>query len=145
MDDKEENIDSSDFMEVALNEFFVQGLEIDLGCVIWDADFRYEEDESEPWQFYEFGKNDWKKLEIKEIKGKKTSTREAQETENIKTELKKAYMRNAYRVLLTRSRYGMVIGVPEGDKGENPDKTRKPQFYNSTFDYLRSLGLDVID
>ena len=51
---------------------------------------------------------------------------------------------NAYRVLLTRARKGMVICVPEGDRGHPPDDTRRPEFYDATFEYLRSLGLKEI-
>jgi hypothetical protein len=52
---------------------------------------------------------------------------------------RKQYLINAYRVLLTRARQGMVIVVPEG----NPDDhTRKPEYYDSTFDYLRSIGFE---
>ncbi len=35
----------------------------------------------------------------------------------------------------------MVIVVPPGDK---EDGTREPEFYDGTFEYLRSIGLPVI-
>lgn len=60
---------------------------------------------------------------------------------NIKTRITQAYMRNAYRVLLTRARLGMIICVPEGS---TDDDTRSPEFYDSTFGYLKSLGFKVI-
>lgn len=129
LDTKEENIDSSDFLEVALNEFFVQGLEIDLGCVLWDGDFRYVPPTNSNvahWDFYKFNKSKWKKYD------EKTN----------KNSLVTAYMRNAYRVLLTRSRLGMVICVPQGDRS---DFTRKPEIYNQTYEYLKGLGFIDLD
>ena len=50
-------------------------------------------------------------------------------------------MKNAYRVLLTRARQGMVIVVPEGDL---EDATRHESFYNETFEYLRKLGIEIL-
>jgi hypothetical protein len=55
---------------------------------------------------------------------------------------RQAYQKNAYRVLLTRARQGMVIVVPEGDR---QDPTRLPEFYDDTFTYLESIGLPVLD
>jgi hypothetical protein len=51
------------------------------------------------------------------------------------------YLRNAYRVLLTRARQGMVIFVP---RGEAADPTRATAYYDSTFDYLASIGIPVL-
>jgi hypothetical protein len=50
-------------------------------------------------------------------------------------------MKNAYRVLLTRARIGMVIFVPEGSL---LDKTRAPEFYDCTYNYLKSIGIEEI-
>ena len=50
-------------------------------------------------------------------------------------------MKNAYRVLLTRARQGMVIVVPDGELG---DPTRNPKYYTPTFEYLASIGFEVI-
>lgn len=54
---------------------------------------------------------------------------------------RKMYLKNAYRVLLTRARQGMVIVVP---KGNPEDPTRKPEFYDSTYKYLKSIGLEEL-
>ena len=59
------------------------------------------------------------------------------------------YMLNAYRVLLTRARQGIVICVPAGNDRITPegfpeDATRLPEFYNGTYKYLKSLGLKEI-
>lgn len=117
------DIRSSNYLEDAATEIQVQGLELDYACVLWDADMRYEDGH---WAYYKFnGKNKWN-----------PETNE----ENRK------YMLNAYRVLLTRARQGIVICVPRGNDRLTPegfpeDPTRLPEFYDGTYEYLRSLGL----
>lgn len=69
------------------------------------------------------------------------------QTENNQEQIK--YMLNAYRVLLTRARAGMVICVPEGNPNKNlsgfwEDTTRLPKFYDGTYQYLKSLGIEEI-
>lgn len=121
-----ENVDSSYQMEIAASEFKVQGLEIDYAVVVWGADYQYVKDAGK-------------------IKGKKSKAaidegghffcrgyRGAKRT--LCTDpTQKVYLRNAYRVLLTRARQGMIIYVPKGD---GKDSTRRPSFYNDTYDYL---------
>ncbi|MCC8074284.1 MAG: DUF2075 domain-containing protein [Clostridiales bacterium] len=130
LDDKN-NVRSSNYLEDAATEIQVQGLELDYTCLLWDADMRYENGE---WHFYRFnGQTKW----IEQIAN----------TES-KKELQK-YMLNAYRVLLTRARAGMVICVPEGNPNKNAsgfweDSTRLPEFYNGTYEYLKSLGIEEI-
>lgn len=122
---------SSNYLEDAATEIQVQGLELDYTCILWDADMRYENGK---WQFYRFnGKTKWNN-----IKG---------DTESQK-ELKK-YMLNAYRVLLTRARCGMVICVPSGNSNKTisgawEDSTRLPKYYDGTYEYLKGLGIKVI-
>ena len=124
LDQEDESIDSSNRLEVALTEFLVQGLELDLSLVLWDSDFRYVPD-TNSWDFYTCnttcGKSKWSHVE---------------------DPVKQFYMRNAYRVLLTRARSEMVICIPEGTED---DSTRLPSLYKSTYEYLKSLGLDSID
>jgi hypothetical protein len=110
--DGKEDVRSSYYLEDVATEFHVQGLELDWACVTWDADFRYTDN---GWQYFSFVGDRWNK---------------------IKKEERKQYLKNAYRVLLTRARQGMVIVVPEGD-GE--DATRFPSFYDETFEYLFSI------
>ena len=86
-------------------------------CVTWDADFRYSPD---GWENYSFSGNRWI---------------------NIKKAERKQYLKNAYRVLLTRARQGMVIVVPEGDA---EDHTRSHEFFDSTFNSLKNIGLEDI-
>ena len=113
-----DDVRSSLFLEDAASEFDVQGLELDWTCVVWDGDLRYTPD---GWNFFEFnGGNKWN---------------------NIKKSDRQAYLINAYRVLLTRARQGMIICVPEGDPN---DPTRLPEFYDGTFEYLKNLNVEVI-
>ena len=122
---------SSNYLEDAATEIQVQGLELEYTCLLWDADMRYENGQ---WQFYRFIRKDkWNKIE--------------DVTESKHEQMK--YILNAYRVLMTRARSGMIICVPEGNshKSENgfwEDETRLPEYYDGTFDYLRSLGLEEI-
>ncbi len=120
--DSDDTVVSSDFLEIALNEFFVQGLELDLAAIMWDADLRYNEHNNE-WDYFDFNDKYWSSVDKDE------------------QELKRSYMKNAYRVLLTRARIGMVIVVPHGSE---IDKTRAPELYDGTYNYLKSLGLDEI-
>lgn len=112
-----EDTRSSFFMEDAATEFQVQGLELDWVCVTWDGDLRRA---GSRWSFHDFRGSRW---------------------QNINKEENQVYLKNAYRVLLTRARQGMVIFIPEGDPN---DGTRIPEFYDSTFNYLKSIGLQVI-
>ena len=130
LDDKTD-VRSSNYLEDAATEIQVQGLELDYTCLLWDADMRYENGE---WHFYRFnGQSKW--------------TEQIANTES-KQELQK-YMLNAYRVLLTRARAGMVICVPTGNPNKTvsgfwEDSTRLPEFYDGTYQYLKSLGIDEI-
>ena len=112
-----EDIRSSYYLEDVVTEFDIQGLELDYTCVVWDGDFRYNKKE---WGTFSFVGSKW---------------------QNINKVERKTYLKNAYRVLLTRARQGMIIVVPEG----NPeDPTRLPEFYDSTYQYLKELGLEEI-
>ena len=130
LDDKTD-VRSSNYLEDAATEIQVQGLELDYTCLLWDADMRYENGE---WHFYRFnGQSKW--------------TEQIANTES-KQELQK-YMLNAYRVLLTRARAGMVICVPTGNPNKTvsgfwEDSTRLPEFYDGTYRYLKSLGIEEI-
>ena len=122
---------ASNYLEDAATEIQVQGLELDYTCVLWDADMRYENGE---WKFYRFnGQTKW--------------VEQKADTESRREQIK--YMLNAYRVLLTRARIGMVICVPYGNPNKTvsgfwEDGTRLPEFYNGTYEYLKSLGIEEI-
>ena len=115
--DGKEDVRSSYYLEDVATEFHVQGLELDWACVTWDADFRYS---SKGWGHYSFCGDRWNKINKEE---------------------RKKYLKNAYRVLLTRARQGMVIVVPHGD---TEDHTRNPLFYDETFEYLSEIGFTAI-
>jgi hypothetical protein len=112
-----DDVRSSYYLEDTATEFDIQGLEIDWSLVCWDADFRFDNNAFTSFSF----------------KGTKWT--------NENDEIKQRYHKNAYRVLLTRARQGMVIFIPEGS---DEDKTRKPEYYNGTYDYLRALGIQEI-
>ncbi len=112
-----DDIRSSYYLEDVATEFKVQGLELDWTCVTWDADFRYNGND---WKHFSFRGNKWQR---------------------VLNEERKKYLKNAYRVLLTRARQGMVLVVPEGDA---EDVTRSSEFYDGTWEYLVNLGLQII-
>ncbi len=105
---------SSYYLEDAATEFQVQGLELDWACVTWDGDLRFT---GSGWSFHDFRGRRWI---------------------NVAKPDHQRYLCNAYRVLLTRARQGMVIFVPPGD---SIDPTRSSEFYDSTFNYLSELGI----
>lgn len=111
-----DDIRSSNHLEIAATEFDIQGLEIDYSIVGWDGNLRYIDGD---FQYYKFKGTRWNKISDDNLTGK-------------------SYLINSYRVLLTRARQGMVIFVPEGD---DEDKTRKREFYDGTYEYLKSLGI----
>ena len=112
-----EDTRSSYYLEDAATEFQVQGLELDWACVMWDGDFRFMDSK---WSYHDFRGDRWT---------------------NISNEQNRIYLRNAYRVLLTRARQGMIIFVPAG---ETADPTRACSFYDSTFHYLTDLGIPLL-
>ncbi len=116
LDDKDD-VRSSYYLEDVATEFQVQGLELDWTCVTWDGDFRYGKN---GWEHFSFVGNKW---------------------QNIRKPERQQYLKNAYRVLLTRARQGMIIVVPEGDKD---DPTRDENYYNNTYNYLASIGFEKI-
>ena len=131
LDDKDDTR-SSNYLEDAATEIQVQGLELDYTCLLWDADIRYD---NHQWRYYRFN----------------GSTKWIEQTGNTESSQEKIkYMLNAYRVLLTRARAGMVICVPKGNphktlSGYWEDSTRKPEYYDGTYQYLKSIGIEEID
>lgn len=109
-----DDVRSSYYLEDVVSEFDIQGLELDYSIVAWDADFRFD---GEQWGYYNFSGSRWM---------------------NVASEDRKLYLKNAYRVLLTRARQGMVIFIPEGS---DTDQTRKREWYDRTYKYLTDLGM----
>ena len=112
-----DDVRSSYYLEDVATEFHIQGLELDWVCVTWDGDFRYS---NKGWIQKNFKGNKWENINSEEIKG---------------------FQKNAYRVLLTRARQGMVICIPKGDIN---DPTRLPEFYDSTYEYFKEIGVREI-
>ena len=112
-----DDVRSSYYLEDVATEFQVQGLELDWVGVVWDADLRHQDS---GWQHHSFVGNRW---------------------QNIHKADRQLYLKNAYRVLLTRARQGMVIVVPEGCE---LDPTRDSAFYDGTYRYLRSIGIEEL-
>lgn len=115
--DGKDDTRSSYYLEDVATEFQVQGLELDWACVVWDGDLRFSRD---GWAHHQFRGTRWNKINKPE---------------------RQRYLKNAYRVLMTRARQGMVLVVPEGS---DEDPTRAPSFYDPTYNYLRSLGIQEI-
>jgi hypothetical protein len=112
-----EDIRSSYYLEDVATEFHVQGLELDWVGVCWDADLRFEDN---TWKHYNFKGTKW---------------------QNVNDAYRQVYLSNAYRVLLTRARQGMVIFVPEGDER---DPTRPPDFYQGIYTLLKNCLIQEI-
>lgn len=108
------DVRSSYYLEDPATEFDIQGLELDWVGVCWEANFRRH---ANRWVHYHFRGTEWQVV--------RDSTRQT-------------YLANAYRVLLTRARQGMVIYVPPGDTA---DPTRSPEFYDGIVDYLAQCGI----
>jgi len=115
--DEKDDVRSSFYLEDVATEFDVQGLELDWACVTWDADFRHNQG---GWSHHSFCGNRWNRINKDE---------------------RKQYLKNAYRVLLTRARQGMVLVVPDGDA---EDLTRNSQYYDGTFKFLKEIGFAEI-
>ncbi|WP_445430357.1 DUF2075 domain-containing protein [Chryseobacterium indoltheticum] len=112
----EDDIRSSYYLEDIATEFDIQGLEIDYTCVAWDINMYHDG----KWNFQNFVGARWNRM----------------------NDLKQKYLLNSYRVLLTRARQGMIIFVPEVD---DSDWTRPKKLYDSTFEYFKSCGFDILE
>ncbi|WP_443748543.1 DUF2075 domain-containing protein [Asticcacaulis solisilvae] len=110
------DVRSSFALEEAASEFDIQGLELDWTGVCWDADLRYDGG----WRMYNFKGTRW---------------------QSINDDWRKLYLKNAYRVILTRARQGIVVFVPKGDE---TDATRPPHFYDGTYEYLKNCGFQPL-
>lgn len=112
-----DDVRSSYMLEDVVTEFDIQGLELDYAVVAWDADYRYVDGE---WTYNNFVGCRWN---------------------SVASEERRLYLKNAYRVLLTRARQGMVIFVPCGSED---DQTRQKEWYDGIYGYLREIGIEKI-
>lgn len=111
------DVRSAGFLEDVATEFDIQGLELDWTCIAWDANLRKVDN---GWEFKNFRGTEW---------------------QNINDDIRRRYLLNTYRVLLTRARQGMIIFIPEGDES---DRTRKPEFYDPVYEYFKECGVPYI-
>ncbi|SVC08081.1 uncharacterized protein METZ01_LOCUS260935 [marine metagenome] len=102
---------------LARSQFDIQGLELDWVGLYWDANLRKN---GSNWSFHNFVGTRW---------------------QNIAQPRGRLFLKNSYRVLMTRARQGMVVFVPEGDPD---DYTRKPEFYDPIYNYLLSCGFNKL-
>lgn len=114
---EKDNVDSSYYLEVAASEFKIQGLEIDYAVLAWDADLRYT---SNGFDYFKFRGTKWN---------------------HVNQEQRQHYLKNAYRVLMTRARQGLIIYIPVGDE---EDSSRLTEYYEGTYQYLKHVGIKEI-
>ena len=114
---EKDNVDSSYYLEVAASEFKIQGLEIDYAVLAWDADLRYT---SNGFDYFKFRGTKWN---------------------HVNQEQRQHYLKNAYRVLMTRARQGLIIYIPVGDE---EDSSRLTEYYEGTYQYLKNVGIEEI-
>lgn len=112
------DVRSSYYLEEVASEFAVQGLELDWAGVCWDGDFRHQ---NGTWACQSFKGTKW---------------------QTVSDPSRQLYLKNAYRVILTRARQGMILFVPPGDPS---DLTRPPAMYDGTFEFLRTCGIAMLD
>ena len=112
------DVRSSYYLEDPATEFDIQGLELDWVGVCWDADLRWIDGR---WSHHKFRGTVW---------------------QNVNDDFQRAYLSNAYRVLLTRARQGMVVYVPAGNI---QDPTRPPEYYDGITKLLGQCGLEIFE
>lgn len=112
-----DDVRSSFFLEETATEFDIQGLELDWTILCWDANLRFNNDK---FEYFSFKGTKW---------------------QNIKSEDNILYLKNSYRVLLTRARQGLIIFIPKGD---STDETILPEFYNGVYEYFKKIGIREI-
>jgi hypothetical protein len=112
------DVRSSYRCEVFATEFEIQGLELDWIGLCWGGDLTWDDPHG------------WQLRALRHGRQSKWSS--------IKSNEKRIYKRNAYRVLLTRARKGMVIFVP---MGEENDPTNEPRQFQVTAEYLVRCGV----
>jgi hypothetical protein len=108
------DVRASDALEVCATEYACQGLELDVVGLAWGGDFVRA---GERWQARRFAGTAWQRDTAEEH-----------------------FVRNTYRVLLTRARYETVIYVPAGD---GADPTRDPATFDAIAAFLTRCGAET--
>ena len=114
---RSDDVRSSHYLEDVATEFDIQGLEIDWVCLAWDINYYFNKGR---WNCQNFGGSSWKQMH---------------------NHSDRSYLQNAYRVLLTRARQGLILFIPNGDEF---DHTRPKELYDATFQYFESCGIPSI-
>lgn len=116
--------ESSNSMQTALSEFSIEGLEVDRACVGWDLDFFWDGTKWVPQTFAP------------------TTGWRAPKNEGLARDI-----RNSYRVLMTRSRFGFIIYVPDTTEmidqvtGKDLDPNRPHDKYNAIAKFFEECGI----
>lgn len=114
------DVRASSRLEVIATQFEIQGLELDWVGVCWGEDFLWT---GSDWRCRRFNNKKWVPLPP-------TAAR------------KKRYLLNAYRVLMTRARQGMIFYLPQPEHDE-PSRLRVE--LDQTTDFLISCGAEKLD
>lgn len=117
---------SSNQLEVALSEFEMQGLEIDLAVLLWGGDLVFPDG----------------KVTARRLKGNRWCVVGGVGDPQVSADDPKTRIQNKYRVLLTRFRKGMAVFVPLGTED---DPTRAPQDFDSVHGHLLRCGVRNLD
>jgi hypothetical protein len=126
--DSADDYRSSSMLEIALSEFELQGLEIDVACLLWGGDLVFPRGNVTSRRLKGVA---WQVIADSKDEAKRDSADNHRQR-----------VINKYRVLLTRFRKQMVIYVPRGDV---EDVTRASCDFDSVFAYLTSCGLSTLD
>ena len=114
---------SSNKLEVAMSEFEMQGLEIDVSCLLWGGDLIIENGKWIPRTFSD-AHSKWKLI------------KESKKGEEGGNNLRKRKI-SKYRVLMTRYRYRMIIYMPQGKPNDSSINSAE---FDSTYDFLVGAG-----
>lgn len=142
--EKVNHINSSNALEVTATEFKVQGLELDYVLVGWDGDFLYDDVSGKfLTRHFALKADQWK--EVKKIEKEEETGSIEEEGVNVDPKDRDRHLRNAYRVILTRARQGMVIFVPKGESTyENGNLD--PKNYDPTYNFLHDeIGIPDLE
>jgi hypothetical protein len=113
---------SSNQLEVALSEFEMQGLEIDVAGLLWGGDLVFPEG----------------RVVARSLRGRRWCVVDGVGDPQVSADDPRTRIQNKCRVLLTRFRKGMVIFVPPGSAD---DPTRAPVDFDSVYGYLLRCGV----
>jgi len=113
------DVRASSKLEVAATQFEIQGLELDWIGLCWGEDLTWD---GVQWICRRFNNKQWRPIKAEDIR-------------------RRMYLVNAYRVLMTRARQGMVIYVPRPDEG---DTSRLRVDLDHTAEFLTSCGASLI-